>query len=172
MNSGPEPLGYLTPGPLRPDAVLIGTSRKFALALLLGGSGAVGIGAFWLLSFRYGYTIEWAFVLFGAIFFVAGLWGLFDKKPRLIVDDDGFTDCKYRLGRVTWDQITRLRTGVFNGMTYLYVKFADNEISERRRAFELVRPPDAEALEATIPIGACAIAPEALIQLMAKRMVK
>lgn len=99
---------------------LVVRPNRLVLGLLLLGSGLfVALGR-WMLGQANGLDEQlpaWAvLVVFGALAAVAG-WFLLQRKPRMVLNDEGIEDFNLRMGLIPWSEITAAYV-----VPYLYYK--------------------------------------------------
>ncbi|HYF63625.1 MAG TPA: STM3941 family protein [Herpetosiphonaceae bacterium] len=91
------------------ERIIINNSRVRFILLTVLSLAFVGIGVMLVTSAsasRAGNTWKgWlAIVFFGACAAV-GAWQLFDRRPRLVIDDEGVFDRTLKVGRIPWSAI-------------------------------------------------------------------
>src|SRR5882757_8094961 len=114
-------LTYSTPPDLREDPVVIRDSPRQMLLYL-----AAGIGA--LLYAMVGHHLGWDLtsqgwgIIGAAIMIPFSTWCLIRRKPRLIVDSSGVTDCLTGLGFIPYEQIVRVWSTSFMTNAVLVIR--------------------------------------------------
>lgn len=78
-------------------------------------------------SYHWG-TWEWADMLFfGSGVALFGL-GVFDRRPQIVVDQDGIEKCRSRVGRIPWSEISAYRFQHVKGNLYITLSLRNPEV--------------------------------------------
>ena len=117
----------LDDGSVHGDGALAFFAARLRHALLLVvACGFVAAGVFLLVAGDD--EARWVgiagIVFFGACALVF-LWQLFDRRPRLIIDDIGVFDRTLRVGRIPWDDIEDASLASIQGQAFICLSLRD-----------------------------------------------
>ncbi len=85
------------------EKVIIKSSRWLYILLLPGSLGVVAAGV-WMIA--DGEAFGWVAVAFFGGGALISIWQIFDRRPRLLIDDEGIYDRTLGVGVIPWEEIT------------------------------------------------------------------
>jgi hypothetical protein len=104
----------------------IKSSRGKYIALLIGSIGFVAGGAF-ILLIDGPMLIGWmSIIIFGASIPLF-TWQIFDRRPRLKIDDTGILDRTLGVGKIAWDDINDAFVKSIHSNDFVCLKLTDPE---------------------------------------------
>ncbi|WP_394539830.1 hypothetical protein PRJ39_04295 [Lysobacter enzymogenes] len=114
---------------MQTDRLVVANARGRYLALLLGALAFVAIGAFIVLRHPSleGFLIGGASIVFfggGAVLFA---FQLLDRRPRLVLDDEGLTDRTLGVGTIPWRDIAGAQLRTVRGHAFVCLQLRNPE---------------------------------------------
>ncbi|RZJ69276.1 STM3941 family protein [Flavobacterium sp.] len=80
-----------------------------ALSLVLTSSALVAMGVFILLENSSRSFVGWINVIFFSLSWLVGMYQLFDRRPQLIADENGFFDRMVLTEPISWSAVESIR---------------------------------------------------------------
>lgn len=103
------------------ERVLLRTSRRKATQLLMGGA-AIAAGALWFLGLS---ASRFVLELLGfAVIAPIMLWQWLDRRPRLILDEQGLSGPRLSEQLVPWAQVRSVELRPVGGLDHVWLEFA------------------------------------------------
>jgi hypothetical protein len=101
------------------EPIIIRTSMQKALISAALAAIMIAIGT-WLATTRTGSGVLWvALESLGLVLFV---WAFLDRRPKLILDDQGILDKRLRVGVIPWAEICSIDVRSLGGIDFVWLE--------------------------------------------------
>ncbi len=124
-----------------------------ALKLVVLASALVAMGVFLISQNNSKSFVGWINVVFFGLSLSVGLYQLFDRRPQLIADENGFFDRMVLNESISWSSIESIRLKS-NGFLFTKNHFAEIQLKPfcgENLAFKIKKRPFAKPFEASQP---------------------
>ena len=108
------------------DKISIKSSRIKPLVVLLGCAGFVAGGIF-VLKTDGPALVAWSSICFFGAGIPIMIFQIIDRRPRLIIDNDGIIDRTLGIGKVPWKEINNAYLRSLNGNNFICLELADSD---------------------------------------------